>query len=255
MLVLAGASWCLWLALFQSTRRIRGWLLWILAFVWMTGLFAVLVDSGDWVHLFWAAQVPPMCVFLLSGALLLTVWPEDAASRGEMGTTPAERWLQRLNPAWWFLAVVASFGFLPMLLLEILFPPDGRNIGEPIRRVVELALWGLGGALPECLELITTEGRSRGVGFLPREVTVSTSSLAIAAYLWIGFCTLALIGRCILWPRVRRAFLVLSPGVVGGVLIVVARTVTAPIAWFDAELFFGSVHSGVWRSDPAVLKS
>jgi hypothetical protein len=253
---LFGALSCLWLAIRPFSRAPRAVVLCGIFIFWLAAVGMMTVECGDWVHLFWMSRDPIVAIFVLSGALLFTVWPEDAASRAEHAHRGWERLIARRGgPATWFFAMLASLGALPIFLIELFVAPDGRNIGAPFRRVFELAAWGFGGALPECLNPITIEDKLRGVGHLPREVTVPTGTLMIAAYLWVAFCLLAIIGGAIADARVRRVFLILSPLLVGFYLMVEARVAAKPMAWFDVNLFLGDSGSGVWESDPTVLKS
>ncbi len=257
ILVPLGAFACLWLAVRQSDRNARAHVLRILFFLWLAAFIPMFAELGDWVRLFWMSQIPMLGVFMLSGALLFTIWPDDAEFRKEFASRGLEQRISsRTNPALWFLAIMTSLGVMPLFLIAIFRSPEGRNIGAPIRRVFELARWSLGGALPEWLQPISFVDGARGIGYLPREVTVPTGTMLLAAWLWIAFCTIALIGRAIPSARVCRAFLLLSPIVAGGVLIVLARTALAPSSWFDVLLFWiTGQDSGVWTSEPAVLRS
>src|SRR6185436_1042555 len=145
---------------------------------------------------------------------------------------------------WWFLAMMASVGLAPLLLIEWFKAPDGYNTGEPTRRLIELARGGLGGYMPG------------GFGPIPREATVSMGVLLIAAWLWIAFCALAIVGRMLPWTSVRRVFLLLSPLVLGLLSFVQAcRRIDMPV-WFDQRSFWPMcTESGVWVADPMTLRS
>lgn len=256
LLAIVGVAAAVMLARRQADVKLRAWLLGSLLCMWGGAIGSMLVHHADWVHLFWSAQVPLAAMFLLSGALLMTVWPEDAAFRSAGPTSALERRISSsFHPAWWFLAIVVSLGVTPLFLLASVATPDGRNIGAPLRRVLELARWGCGGALPECLTPITPEDLVRGVGHLPREVTVPTGTILLAAWYWMAFCAIALLGGAIRPPRVRRAFLVLSPALLGTLLLAQSWFATGPNAWFDLPLFTTERNSGVWKSHPAVLRS
>jgi hypothetical protein len=203
----------------------------------------------DWVHLFWSAQIPLTSLFLCSGVLLERTLCDDAS----------QRTIARVKPAWLFLAMVVSLGVAP-LVLEIAWPAyvhSHRDLGRPLARVADLALWGFGGELPESLSPITELERARNVGHLPREVTVAMSGLFIAAWLWIAFSALLLIGRRLHPPRVRRAFLLLSPTAVGITCYLAANVWNAPLGPFDPRMFWplAAEDSGIWTSEPAVLRS
>lgn len=161
--------------------------------------------------------------------------------------------------AWLFLAIVTSLALAP-LVLQVAFPAhhlSGRNIGRPLSGLTELALWGFGGALPESLAPITNEESARGVGHLPREITVPMGTLLTAAWIWISFSALALVGRLVPSPRARRSFLLTSPTLLGIACYFSADGEHASSAWFDPRFFWplACEDSGIWRSDPVVLRS
>jgi hypothetical protein len=204
---------------------------WVL---WAAGCLFALVDwtdERDWVHLFWSAQIPLVGLFLCSGVLLCRTWRDDAEAIG--GARPRAR-----SGASLFLLMTLTLGLAP-LVLEIVLPeapPTGRNIGAPLRRLAGLAAWGCGGPLPECL--------ASGAGHLPREVTVPMGTTLIAARMWIAFCVLALAGRLMRVQRVRIALCLVAPALV------------APL-WerFDPGFFDPGTDSGIWTSEPALMRS
>jgi len=211
----------------------------------------------DWVHLFWLAQVPLVALFLVSGILLATTWRDDtaglAARMPSAASNPARRWR---SGAWTFLALDAALAFMP-LVLTIALPedrPGPRDLGRPAQRLADLALWGFGGPLPECLAPITEPEIQRGVGHLPREVTVPMGALLIGAWLWIAFCALACTGRALPSLRARRAFFLWAPFVF---LLAVQCVGPVSLGWFDPRFFapVGALDSGIWTSYPTVLSS
>lgn len=148
--------------------------------------------------------------------------------------------------------MLVTLGALP-LVLQLAIPedhPSSRDTGEPVRRLVELAAWGLGGPLPECLTPITPQESARGIGHLPREVTVALGSTLLAAWQWIAFCALALLGRVLRSPRRRIAFYLVAPALLG------LGTLLLP-SWkaFDASMFNAMRESAIWKGEPAVLAS
>lgn len=190
--------------------------------LWGSGCAFLILErlaARDWMHLYWAAELPLVCLFSCSGVLL---------RRGPRGVLL-------------FLGICICFGVLP-LLLQIALPPDDpapREIGAPVRRLWELARWGLGGSLPECLELNTGEEFARGVGHLPREVTVPMGTTLIAAGLWVAFLVLALASRLVRSERIRSAFCLLAP-----IVLLVASWIWGP-----------GLDGAIWTSDPVLMRS
>ncbi|HTF88457.1 MAG TPA: hypothetical protein VK843_08610 [Planctomycetota bacterium] len=225
--------------------------------LWIFSFLPMLAESGDRVHLFWTAQLPLIGLFFLSGALLGIAFQSEPEPREPVAPPTLEQLVTPKRAPWWFLAMMASLGVLPLVLIAgSPWTSAGRDVGAPIRRLVDVEQWGLGGALPECLTPITPEESARGVGHLPREVTVPMGTILIATWLWISFCALALVGRMLPWPRIRRAFLLLSPPVLVASSFGPACHTEASSWWFDPRFFWGlSQHSGIWSSDPLVMRS
>src|SRR5690349_4314780 len=110
-LVTLGAIVSFSLALRQTSGRARAFLVRSQLGIWWVAFLPMLVESGDWVHLTWSGEVPLVCLFLLSGALLFTVWPEDAEFFAPYADPRFERAPPpRIGPAWWFLAMMLSLG-------------------------------------------------------------------------------------------------------------------------------------------------
>jgi hypothetical protein len=210
-----------------------------------------------WVHLYWSTQIPLTSLFLCSGVLLERTLREDDDF---LDVRSDIRWsVLRINPAWLFLAIVVSMSVAPLVLQSVFseFPRTGRNTGRPFAGLSELVRWGFGGSLPESLAPITSEESARGVGHLPREITVPMGTLLVAAWIWISFSVLALIGRLMPSSRSRRAFLLVSPTVIGIACIVAAFAAGESWGWFDPRFFWpvGRDGAGIWESDPVVLRS
>ena len=202
----------------------------------------------DWVHLSWSAGIPLIGAFLASGVLL-------SRTSGDENRASAER---LRSGAWIFLLMTISLGLLP-LVLQIAIPEDNpapRDVGEPVRRLRELAAWGFGGPLPECLAPTTEEELARGVGHLPREVTVPMGATLIAAWFWLEFCALALLSRGVPAGRRRLAFTLLSP-VFLSLLFGLGVGPWLELLWggFDAGRIWVGRGSGIWTSEPIVLAS
>ena len=227
LLVTFGNVWSAWrdeeLAGPGSAYARRG-----IAVVWLASLaLAVanwLLELHDWLHLFWAVQIPLTSLFLCSGVLLA---PHSGEGQAIGGVRPERTRDTARKRVVLLLAMTWSLGILP-LLLQLAFPGDlplGRNLGRPLARLVDLTAWGFGGDLPEALDPITDQERARGVGHLPREVTLPAGILLVAAWLTIAYGALVAIGRLV--PRrSRRRFLVLSPTVVGLLLFLWPAGVT-----------------------------
>jgi hypothetical protein len=232
-----------------EARRMLELARWLLAAVAILCLVLAVLDRighRNWVHLFWTTQIPLVGAFFCSGVFLVVFW-RDAEDQREI--TDSKTALLARRPLV-FLAIVAVFACAP-LVLTALYPEvisTGRNLGEPVRRIRELAAYGFGGARPEAL------GVSGG---LPREVTVPMGLLLIGSWIAIFFGAIAVAARCIRAPNVRRAFLLLAPLAVGMTTFFLGEvgpkggTILQPgFFWpFDAR------DSGIWRSDPAVIAS
>jgi hypothetical protein len=226
---------------------------------WVASVLLALLDRlvhRDWVHLFWTTQIPITTLFLCSGVLLATTWRDDAAAIEVEDSSDASREQRRWGSARLFFAMVAG---LPVaaLLLQIALPedrPSDSETGHPIPRLLALAAWGLGGELPESLWPITDEEHELGVGHLPREVTVPMGTMLVAAWVWIAFSALAMFGRLVPSPRNRRAFLLIAPTILGMACYFAPEGAGT---WPDPAYFWpeASRDSGIWTSDPPVLKS
>jgi hypothetical protein len=223
----------------QAARAARR----LFAFFAVTSLFVAVAYASvalDAVHLFWSVQIPIVVAFLGSGPLLADAWRDD-----ERGA----------RSAWWFPASIAALAAAPIAVLEIAGGFSiGRDVGEPSRRLLDLATWGLGGALPDYLAPSHELERQRGVGHLPREVTVPMGALLVAAWAWIAYCALAISARAIRGRRGRRAWLYVAPVVLGAVAVFLPGTRGA---WGFDPRFFGpdsARDSGIWRSDPEVMR-
>src|SRR6185503_4378533 len=75
---------------------------------------------------------------------------------------------------WILLAALLLFALLPAALIQWVPRPDAgpRNLGRPIAGTLEVAGFGLGGPLPPALVPENDAGEARGLGYLPREITV-----------------------------------------------------------------------------------
>jgi len=262
-LIVAGAVWGTRVLLASTQGRVSAWgsvcrarkVVLIASLLGLGIVFMNRVPERDWVHLLWSAQLPMLALFLVSGLFLCGPTSEDVSSK----ESRLEVFL-RLRPAAFMFLALAAFGLWP-LALQLLFPEDqpmARDLGEPVRRLFELAAWGFGGALPEALTPSTAEELERGVGHLPREVTVPMGSLLIAAWLWIAFATLAFAGRLLRPRRLRFVFGLVAP------LLLALAFATGIFAWlnevwpfFDTRFFSpGSLNgAGIWESEPAVMQS
>lgn len=215
------------------------------AFVW--------IDERDWVHSVWAAAISLTALLFLAGPFLFA-WASPSSTQKSSGRIES----YRLAHGWSFAAMALALGVLPLVLVTVAPALSGRNVGEAPRRVFELVLWGLGGALPEALTPTTAQELARGVGHLPREVSLPVSALMQASWVIVIGCVFAIAGRCLPDARARRALLLFAPGAAGALVFVLAAVAhgNAP-SLIDARLFLplGNEDSGVWTSDPATLRS
>lgn len=177
----------------------------------------------DWVHLLWTTTHPQLVLFSGAGAFL----SRDA----RIGRGP-----------WIVVASLLVFALLPAALIQ--WAPDidaePRNLGRPIAGTLEVAHFGLGGPLPAVLVPENQAGVARGLGFLPREITVPIGALAVAAVLWIVVCFVLLTGTLLRPPRLRAGYLVLAP--------------FGALALLWVPMPFGLNESTLWPSDPALLR-
>jgi hypothetical protein len=229
-----------------------------LGFAVLSGLY-----FSDWVHNFWAAQIPMVGLFLCSGLLLCRVWREDAALTADEGSGELEFLLARSrlarmvwsHPAWLFLASLIVLSLVP-LALQIVFPASYSNpfsTGRPAWNLVELARWGLGGPVPGYLAELAGDGTVRAHQNVPREVTVPMGTTLIAAWLWIAFCGIALAGRLIPKLRLRVGAYLVAPlallvlnfiGIPGGDRLALDPRYFGPNS---------ARESGIWQDEGATL--
>lgn len=199
----------------------------LLALVLVTALWWM---ERDWVHLLWTSTNSQIALFVGAGAFLV---------RGEwgrrMGTT-----LLRPGP-WIVLAALLALALLPAALIQCAPPPGAgpRNLGRPLAGTLEVARFGLGGPLPPILVPENSAGEARGLGFLPREITVPVGALAAAACLWIVLCLVQLLGSALRPLGLRRGFFLLAP-------------FGAPaLLWWPMP--FGLDESTLWPTDPVLM--
>ncbi len=207
------------------------------------------VVAPDWHYHFWSMQFPMLAFALGSGVLLVEVWRGDrVALWGDFGR-------RRRGGAWVFLGglvVLWATGFV----LQLLVPhphSSPYSSGDPVGGLWQLVRYGFGGPLPVDLAPITELERARGIGHLPREVTVPAAAGLLAAWLWIGFACLALAVR---WMGDRiRPFVPLLPALLLLGVQAMWMADMGPIGPFDPGLFSVEADhiSGVWRSDPVQM--
>jgi|GEM_PF-2763522 len=226
----------------------------VVVLLWFLGLVCVpIAGFGDWVHLFWSIQVPLVGLFLCSGLLRVEtehprVW--DGASRGSA--------LRRCASPCSMFFMLASLG-LASLILVSLFPeehPATRPVGSPFQGIRDLVAWGFGGALPSFLAPATSVAERRGVDYLPRVLTVPFGTTLIAAWLWIAFATISFVAKALPGPRLRGMFsLTAAPAL--GVIAGLVGVSTPEIGPLDLRFFIpgGDRRSGIWTSDPMVMRS
>lgn len=210
--------------------------LWILFGVGFALELGEHVGHRDWQHSFWAAEVPLECLFLGSGVMLCRVFADDA--HVAFGSA-------RRNGTLGFLLMAIVLGGMPLVLPDP--HPTGRNLGEPLRRAWELAAWGFGGALPESLGPLTGPESARGVGHLPRELTVAMGTTLIAAWTVLAFCVLALSARLLRTPSRRIALLLATPPLVTAAHVGGLLGVRSP--------WPGQLDDPIWSSDPGLMRS
>ncbi len=249
---------------FERMLRVGRTGVWSLAL--LGAFFAVLSGhyNQDWVYNFWAAQVPMVGLFLSSGMFLCRVWCDDAKYLAKEGSgellSEHARTLPPLHPAWLFLVMLVVLSLIP-LALQLLSPASYANpysTGRPVWNLVELARWGVGGPIPTYLAEVGPDGVVHAHQDVPREVTVPMGTTLIAAWLWIQFCVIALIGRLVPWPRLRIGAYLLAPLGIG----ILWLSGSSGLPW-GKELaldprYFGPLSarsSGIWEDEGATLAS
>lgn len=233
--------------------------IWVL---WIGGALLALISGvtdPNRLHDFWAVQGPMVALFLGSGFLLSRTWSDDAAYMAKNSEAPStgER---RINPAWLFLGMLLWLSLWP-LALELAFPGNYVNpysTKRPAWNLVELARWGLGGPVPTYLAEIGPDGVVHAHQNVPRQVTVPMGTTLIAAWLWIYFCVIALVGRIVPRPRLRIGGFLAAPIVIG--VLWLAGLGGLPLGErlaLDARYFGPSSveRSGIWWNEGATLAS
>ena len=133
---------------------------------------------------------------------------------------------------------------LPAVLIE--WAPKSnaapRNLGRPVAGALEVARLGLGGPVPDVLVPVNDAGVERGLGFLPREITVTIGGLVAGATLWIATCLIALAGGLLRSARARLGVFLFAP------FVVAAAMLFAPMP-------FGMLQRPLWDADPALLRA
>ncbi len=218
-------------------------------------LFAVVFGHPDWVHLYWSVQIPLTGLFLMSGAWL------DHSNPDLIEQTPAgwKRVLARLGAArggaWIWFALSALLAALPTLLLSL----DG-SVQESPRpydsipsELAAIAKWGLGGPLPQSLEPHFEHEVERGLGYLPRSMTVPLACTFIACWTSVLFSLLACVGKLV---RRSRYALRGSPLIVALAVVVLSPIAILPYGLDMGEFVPISVDgSAIWRAVPSSLQS
>ena len=233
--------------------------------LWIVAAFTAItshVTFPDWNHDFWAAQVPLVGLALSSGLLLCRTWSDDATSLAGSGSgSTSSPPVQPPRPtvwAWVFLAMMLWFGLGPLVIQWVDGPRAHRSFANerPLGNLLDLAAWGFGGPLPDFLEPQHRLQIERGVGHLPRDVTLSMGASLIAAWLWIAFCVLSLAGRALRNQRHRIGFYLVAPSGVAAFVLLWSLTGLGQGPVIDPR-FFGtaSESSGIWMSEVGTMRS
>ena len=186
----------------------------------------------DWVHGLWSSVHPQILLAAAAGTFLVRDEWRRQTGAARFGWGP-----------WVVLALLLALASLPAALIQWAPDPDAapRNVGRPIAGTVEVARFGFGGALPETLVPENKAGEARGMGFLPREVTVPVGSLGTASILWIFLCLVQGTSLLISSPALRRGYLLLAPFIVFGLLAV--------------DMPYGLKTRTLWRCDPELMRA
>lgn len=197
----------------------------------------MLACSTNWVHLFWSVQFPMLGLFLGAGLLLLRTWEEDRRA-----TSPGL--LARWNGATLAVVGAVALGSLPVLIVSLwpdAFPP-GRVAGAPLPALVQAAIYGFGGPVPDLMEPLHRAQVERGLGAPPRFVTVPMGTTLIAAIAVICFTALAFVGRRVRSDRRRRTLMLTVPLV----LVPLALVALPAVRFFEDAL---------WGNEPWLVRA
>jgi hypothetical protein len=185
----------------------------------------------DWMRLLWTSTHPQMVLFVGAGAFLMRDEWSRRAGDTRLGSGP-----------WIVMAALLAFALLPAVLIQWAPLPDPgpRNLGRPIAGTLEVARFGLGGPLPPALVPENDAGVARGLGFLPREITVPVGALATFAVLWVGLCCVQVAGALLRPLALRRGCFLLAPF---GALALLFRPMP-----------FGLNEATLWPSEPTLMR-
>lgn len=206
--------------------------------------------AHDWTHFAWIVQGCLIVGFLGSGC-----WLAEAAAI-ELDSPADERPLRLTARPWVFpllLALIAAL--VPTLMTASPSPAQAARAAEPHwPALIELARFGFGGARPASLEPLTAEQISRGLGALPRPLSVSASLLYSAALLAVAFALLRLLAGRLEQARPRASLRLIGPWVLWMVLVLSSSVPADP---FDAGFFLpgGIDQGGLWKSEPVSLRA
>lgn len=234
---------------------------WLGLVAWtLGGTFYVDAISPHFEFVFWASQIGLTALFASSGCLLAT-W----VGRLDVPVSSRRPFWRRLETPLTFPAAAAALVLLPWAWMawRDFGLGIGRNTGASFERTMELARWGLGGALPQYLQPETLEGFARGLGWLPREVTVPMGVALVAAWWIAAFAVIVLASGFGRGAHARVHAAMWAPFLTCVALFAWAtglggdRTAVSPDAWFDPRFFWpGSEgRSGIWTSSPGVMRS
>lgn len=196
----------------------------------------------DFVHLWWAVQIPLVSTFLLSGNFAARGWAHE-----HRPATTAE---QMQAPGVFFVATLVLA--VTPLVVEETWPIDHtqRRVTEsPTIAILQFVGWSFGGPRPDCLRY----DMLRGIGHVSRDVTVPMGILLIAAWTSIVFSASTLALRLIRNANCRLAASFVVAPIFGTVVLIMKD----PVGIFDPGLFppYADDRSAVWNSDPLTLRT
>lgn len=204
----------------------------------------------DWTHFAWAMQGCLIVGFLGSGCWLAE------ASELELDSPADERPLRLGARPWVFpLFLVLVVGLVPTLLTASPSPAQAARAADPHwPALFDLARFGFGGPRPASLEPLTPDQLARGLGALPRPLSVSASLLYSAALLGIAFGLLRLLAGRLSQARQRASLRLIGPWVLWMLLVLSSSVPGDPL---DAGFFLpgGIDQAGLWKSEPILLRA
>lgn len=236
-LVLVLGSWAC-VAAFASAENVKAPRLGqgLLAGLFGLSALTVVSSTGDWVHQLWSVMYPLLGLSVGAGFLLVRVWKRDRVRpSGILGAR---------NGATLGLLGIAILGLLPVVTATLFGGAylEGRVEGTPVPALVQTALYGFGGPVPDLMEPLHRAQFERGLGSPPRFVGVPMGATFFAALFIVAFSVIAFVVRGIRSERARRAVAFLLPA-----LLAIGCGLTMRGG--------GGLEDAVWTNEPWLVRA